>query len=339
MNKKARFILLTAFFVTIACKKYVPAQLPADVYISGNLYYNNDSDIISQAVYWKNNQLVMLQNNGKSTYASDIYVAGNDVYVSGFISYGRTNAPVYWKNGILNVLTLQNPSVIKSGIAKKIMVANNIVYVVGEEYYGGNNVIKVWQNGIGTNLTTIGNDASSYDMDINNGSVYVVGFEKQADTALNVFNNNWKNNIAQTRVGNNTSILNGIKVVGNDVYTIGTSNFLSSYRLNGTVQHYFIDAVLKDIVVDNNIRYISGSSQNNAAYWINDSLINLSSPFLIESSADAITINIPDIYNAGYEKVATNKRKATYWVNAQSLTLNDSTAIESIANSIYIVKM
>ncbi|HUM51851.1 MAG TPA: hypothetical protein PK431_08545 [Chitinophagales bacterium] len=336
---KNLLILLFIIISSVACKKYEPAQFSADLYISGNLYYDTDSDIISQAVYWKNNQLVMLQNDGRSTYTTDIYVAGNDVYVSGFISYGRTDAPVYWKNGILNLLPMQNPGVIKNGLAQKIMVVNNIVYVAGAEFYSGEYVMKVWQNGIGTNLTTIGNKAFPYDMDISNGNVYVVGYEKQADTAvMNVFNNNWKNNIAQTRVGNSTSVLNGIKVIGTDVYTVGTLDNYSVCRINGTAQTYIRNVIMNDIAVDNNTRFVSGVSQNKAVCWINDSLINLSSPFLTESSADGIAVNGSDVYIAGYEKLAAGEKKARYWLNAQSLALNDSSAIESVANSIYLVK-
>ena len=336
--KKVQIFFLVVVATIFSCKKTEPAQVPADVYISGYLTYDPDSAIYIQAVYWKNNQLVMLQNNSRNSAATDIYVSGNDVYVSGYISYGRTSAPVYWKNGILNLLPLQNPSVIKSGIALKIMVVNNIVYVVGTEYYAGQDVMKIWQNGIATNLTSEENNAFPNDMDISNGNVYVVGYEKQADTALNVFENNWKNNIVQTRIGNSTSVLNGIKVIGTDIYTVGTFNNTTVCRINGTAQTYFINATMKDIVVDNNTRYISGVSQNKAVCWINDSLINLSSPFLTESSADGIAVNSSDVYIAGYEKIATGKKKARYWLNAQSLTLNDSSSLESLANSIYVVK-
>jgi hypothetical protein len=336
--KKLQTFFIVVIAIIGACKKIEPAQVPADVYISGSLIYDPDSAINIQAVYWKNNQLVMLQNDGRSTAATDIYVSGNDVYVSGYISYGRTNAPVYWKNGILNLLPLQNPSVIKSGIALKIMVVNNIVYVVGTEYYAGQDVMKIWQNGIATNLTSEENNAFPNDMDISNGNVYVVGYEKQADIALNVLENNWKNNTAQPRVGNTISILNGIKVIGTDIYTVGTTSTSTVCRINGTVQSYFINAIMKDIAVDNNTRYISGVSQNKAVCWINDSLINLSSPFLTESSADGIAVNAQDVYIAGYEKMASGKKKAKYWLNAQTLTLNDSSALESVANSIFVLE-
>ena len=323
--------------ILAACKKTEPAQVPADVYISGNLFYDDDSDIYAQAVYWKNKQLVMLQNNDKPSYANDVFVAGNDIYVAGFLSYGRTNAPVYWKNGILNMLPLQNPSAIKSGIASKIMVINNIVYVAGTEYYGGNNVIKIWKNSIGTNITAEENDAFLSDMDISNSNVYLVGYEKQPDVPLNVYSNYWTNSNAE-RIGNNTSVINGIKVIGSDIYTVGTINNSTVCRINGIAQTYFINATMNDIYIENNTRYIAGVSQNKAVCWINDSLINLSSPFITESSADAVAVIGPDVYIAGYEKIASADKKARYWLNAQSLTLNDTSAIESIANGIVVVK-
>lgn len=335
MKNKIYFFIL--IIIIASCKKIEPAQVPADVYISGYLLYDNDSDINAQAVYWKNNQLVMLQNNGKPSYANDVFVAGNDIYVAGFLSYGRTNAPVYWKNGILNMLPLQNPSAIKSGVATKIMLVNNMVYVVGTEYYGGNYVIKIWKNGVGTNITSEDNDAFLSDMDISNSNVYLVGYEKQSNVALNVYSNYWTNNTAQ-RIGNNTSIIYGIKVIGNDIYTVGTINNSTVCRINGVAQTYFTNALMNDIYVANNTRYIAGVSQNKAVCWLNDSLINLSNPFLAESSADAIAVNGPDVYIVGYEKIASGMKKARYWLNTQSLTLNDSSSLESIANAIYIVK-
>lgn len=338
-----KVILLIAIITSfsIACKKIEPAQVPADVYISGYLIYDADSAIYSQAVYWKNNQLIKLSNEGNGTYATDIFVVGNDVYVAGSVNYGRTNAPVYWKNGVINFLPLQNPSIINSGFARRIMVVNNIVYVTGAEYYGGEYVIKSWRNGVATNLTDISNTAQPNDMDISNGNVYIVGYEKESrntTTALNVFNNNWINNIARPRIGSNTTVLNGIKVIGNDIYTVGTINDFTACFINGTTQSYIINAIMKDIDVANNIRYVAGTNQNRAVYWKNDTLINLGSPFLTESSADGITVLAPDIHIAGYEKIATGKKKARYWLNAQTISLNDSPSLESVANSIFVVK-
>jgi hypothetical protein len=338
MKRNLIFILLILFVAIVSCTKNEPPQLPADVYISGDLYYENDSAVTGQAAYWKNGQLVKLQNDGRTTAATDIFVSGSDVYVSGYISYGRTSAPVYWKNGVLNILPMQNPAAIKNGIAKKIMVVDNVVYVAGAEYYSGDYVMKIWQDGVGLNLSEIGNKSIPYDMDIRNGKVYVVGYQKDPDEPQIILDNFWIFNVSQPRIGNNMTIINGIKVVGNDIYTVGIDNSLTACFINGTRQTIFTTAEMKDIAVINNDRYVSGIYQNKAACWINDSLINLSSPFLTESSANSIALNGSDVYIVGYEKLATGRKKARYWVNQQSsITLNDSSSIESIANSIFVV--
>jgi hypothetical protein len=65
-----------------------------DLYVAGEQgsYYSN------VARYWKNGQETILSDPQETMIANDIYVEGNDVYVTGF-DYNASYRGGYWKNG------------------------------------------------------------------------------------------------------------------------------------------------------------------------------------------------------------------------------------------------
>lgn len=82
-----------------------------DVYIAG--YVTGDHGPL--AVYWHNGRLVSLNElpyGGTRARASNIYVDGSDVYVSGAVLFDSP-FPVYWKNG--EVFPLPIPSGYRGG--------------------------------------------------------------------------------------------------------------------------------------------------------------------------------------------------------------------------------
>ncbi|HUH47273.1 MAG TPA: hypothetical protein VLZ54_08985 [Arenibacter sp.] len=69
-----------------------------DVYVVGFFNKYNSNSTGHTAAYWKNGELVELEDNAQ---AYGIYIDGDDVYVSG--SVGRVPVdykPCYWKNGV-----------------------------------------------------------------------------------------------------------------------------------------------------------------------------------------------------------------------------------------------
>jgi hypothetical protein len=99
-----------------------------DVYIAG--YVTGDNGPLP--VYWHNGNLVYLNSipyGGTKARASNIYVDGSDVYVSGAALFD-TAYPVYWKNGTAYPLPL--PSGYRgTSVPLPIYVAGGNVYVFG----------------------------------------------------------------------------------------------------------------------------------------------------------------------------------------------------------------
>ena len=77
-----------------------------NVYISGFESGSSFFPFPTSAVYWKNDSVTELSRNSISSFASSIYVRGNDVYVLGNERNDNDNQDaVYWKNGIEIKLT------------------------------------------------------------------------------------------------------------------------------------------------------------------------------------------------------------------------------------------
>ena len=99
-----------------------------DVYIAG--YVTGDRGPLP--VYWRNGQLVYLNSipyGGTKARASNIYVDGSDVYVSGAALFD-TAYPVYWKNGTAVELPLPS-GYSGTSVPLPIHIANGNVYVFG----------------------------------------------------------------------------------------------------------------------------------------------------------------------------------------------------------------
>jgi len=170
-----------------------------DVYIGGYLVnnINNGNNIISDAMYEKNNSFVDISTgNVGSAYAGGVvqslYVLGSNVYAAGY-SYdtqGVFNYATIWSNGVPAILSEQQGS-----YAQGVFVYQNAVYVCGAEEVvaGGLNVAvaTVWKNGVATHLSTQASSANS--IYISNGDVYVAGTTTNAQSATTAVY--WKNGV------------------------------------------------------------------------------------------------------------------------------------------------
>ena len=96
-----KMMLIIAYFaatvVFISCKK--DDYKDRDVYIAGS-----DGHI---ATIWKNGVMQYLTDGNSETFATALYVSGNDVYVAGDKKSTRNGAriAVVWKNGVEQNLT------------------------------------------------------------------------------------------------------------------------------------------------------------------------------------------------------------------------------------------
>jgi hypothetical protein len=128
------------------------------MYVSGNDVYIGGTNIDNIGVYWKNGEADYLQSStGNSDIANvrSIFVLGNDVFIAGSIFSGSNIAPVYWKNGIQNILPLNGATY---GSSLSIFVSGYDIYVAG---YTSDGAV-YWKNGIETVLSSQGNANSIY---------------------------------------------------------------------------------------------------------------------------------------------------------------------------------
>jgi hypothetical protein len=81
------------------------------VFVSGNTTYVTGMGLTVfptfqySAAYWNNGNMIVLPSNGTESLTTDIYVKGNDVFVSGSESQNSQSYAVYWKNGSKVYLT------------------------------------------------------------------------------------------------------------------------------------------------------------------------------------------------------------------------------------------
>jgi hypothetical protein len=163
-----------------------------DVYLAGYTINNitNGNNIISDAMYEKNNSPIDMSTGNVGGVVQSLYVSGNNVYAAGY-SYdtqGIFNYATIWLNNAPALLSKQEASA-----ALGVFVYQNNVYVCGFESLtnGGNNVATVWKNGLPTHLSTQASSAVS--IFVNNGDIYVSGTTTNTQGVTSAVY--WKNGI------------------------------------------------------------------------------------------------------------------------------------------------
>ncbi len=115
-----------------------------DVYIIGK---SSDEEYSTNACYWKNGEKIVL-SDGVDDCAKDIFIDGDDVYISGYINA----VACYWKNGEKVMLDEES----KMSLGTSICVWNNDVYVAGHDSNSedASNAC-FWKNGKKTTLSNL----------------------------------------------------------------------------------------------------------------------------------------------------------------------------------------
>ncbi|MBS1530136.1 MAG: hypothetical protein JSU01_07510, partial [Bacteroidetes bacterium] len=265
--------VLVILLFNFSCKKD-SAVMPVDVYVAGTA---------NGATLWKNDVATTLPGN--RSVANQVFVNGNDVYVTGttLSSDGTLNA-VYWKNGALTTLG--------KGTGMGIYVLNDDVYVAGffannPDFYDA----AIWKNG---RLTDLG-PGQAFAITISGNDVYVAGYSiGNANTPIASY---WKNGMLTTLGGGEGD---GIAVQGSDVYVSGYSNVLINgiysgcYWKNGVINQ--VGSQIYDLHVSGNTIYMAGTLTKGdvtfAAYWKNGT------PTLLDQFAMATSVAVSgnDIY-------------------------------------------
>ncbi|MRR57542.1 MAG: hypothetical protein EG824_04935 [Deltaproteobacteria bacterium] len=150
------------------------------VYVAG--YVTGDNGQLP--VYWKDGKLVYLTDipyEGTRARASNIYVEGSDVFVSGAVLFDSAY-PVYWKNGV--AMELPVPSGYQgTAVPLPISVSKGDVYVFGHLHRLRTRTIAdtaeipvYWKNGEVVRILPSETDKGySYGGAVHNGVPYSVG--------------------------------------------------------------------------------------------------------------------------------------------------------------------
>jgi len=202
------------------------------VYIAG--YVTGDNGPLP--VYWRDGMIVYLTAipyGGTKARASNIYVDGTDVYVSGAALFD-TAYPVYWKNG--EVFTLPIPSGFRgTSVPLPIHVENGDVYVFGHLHrlrtptnWDTSERPVYWKNGTLVPLFSLTSGAGySYGGTVFNGVPYSAG--AYVEGALYV-PSVWTD---QTRQGL-SMIEEGLYGMAHDVFVDGTGIFVTGWTYQST---------------------------------------------------------------------------------------------------------
>lgn len=234
------------------------ANNSVDVYVAGQKN--------SEACYWKNNQLVLLDSGGiTAPIANKIIVANNDVYVLG-IGVGTTTTetfPMFWKNGVLTNLKTS-----LSTNEEEVMAITDFEIVGNDVYFAGYTKRRIitfedyslayWKNGVKTTVHNYGGyTQNNSKIKIANNTVYITGTNTRNGNINGFYANNVFNEIPN-------SILNGLTVNNNEVYVYGTLNNRDYYKnINTNSETTFpatISAISKMLFDNNNLYFTNGAS-------------------------------------------------------------------------------
>jgi hypothetical protein len=248
-----------------------------DVYVSGTI---TNPDGSNSAAYWKNGQMVVLDNNAQPSRGIAISPCGCDLYITGYVKSGKRFNAVYWKNGIQHHL----PGGSAYMNAMDIALQGNDVYVTGYGISASNNQYAVyWKNDNLTFLpdsTTLGEGEG---IAVQNNDVYVGGATVGGIAAF------WKNGtptILSEPALPDGSQVTALAVKGNNVYTSVSEGLSASYWINTTKlnligaqpeQAFDIKLVGNDVYVAGWTSVGGNTSNPIACYWKNGQLVLLPS--------------------------------------------------------------
>ncbi|WP_158964055.1 hypothetical protein [Myroides fluvii] len=226
----------------------------------------------------------------------------------------------------------------------KVSTSLTDLYIVGNQYVDGKNRAVYWKNKKLHVLTDGTRHAFATDIFVNQGNVYIAGYEMDSynpnDNPTALY---WKNGVRyELTDGSQYNIASGIFVDGEDVYVAGTSydgvEVTTKYWKNGTeislnTSGNYGGAV--SITVEQGDVYVAGATQKNdngpetAKYWKNGVAVHLSDGKK-SANARAMFLDAGSVYVAGHFD-----GKAVYWKD-HILHYLDGGESSSYANAVVI---
>ena len=301
------FLIVTFQF---SCSKKDPApSFGKDVYVSG---FTGAAPNVN-AAYWKNETITQLSNPTNAySFANDILVVGNDVYVvGGLFDANLSVTAVYWKNGAMTKLS--------NDVSQARAIASNgtDIFIAGSNNgFGG-----YWQNG---NFIPFVSGSIATDITVSGSDVYAVGLIESSGNISPLY---WKNGVSTNLPGIDGSTQ--IAVGSSGVYICG--NVSNEYWSNGTETNVPDAQFIFSITTSGADVYFSGQSGGNPVYWKNGVVSKMDNTALAVPSA--IQVSGPDVYVIGNSGSSGNY-SAIFWKNGISTKLSASTACR--ANGLFV---
>jgi hypothetical protein len=333
------------YIVSTSILKTDTQNISPVVYIAGDSF-DLSTRYLPYPVYWKNNKLNLLPDNGYSS-GTGIAVSDKDVYVSSSGVYSGNNV-TYWKNGV--GIDLSDPTIIYP-TATAITLSGNDVYVAGGAYINSFEkfVPVYWKNrDKAVKISTFSSDrGEARAIAVSGNDIYLAGSTYDQTLGYGSPACYWKNGTPLFLHSNtnssssNNGIAKSICVSGSDVYVVGDVYFVGSASDQGTATYWrngtAVELTPNQISTANSITvvgddvYIAGAIMGpdrlpRATYWKNGVAVPLESTY---SVANAIAVFENDIYVAGNRGVDT----ALYWKNGKPIILG-----RGRANSIVVKK-
>lgn len=291
------FFVLICFTLLPACKKDKIEPAP-DVYVSG---YETNIDNKAVAKIWKNGKVIHVLTDGTShgIPTSMFITPQGDIYSAGYVVISNTtNSAQVWKNNQPSVFLTR----VGSSYAGDIFV-NEDIYVAGEM----NSRAVIWKNGDYSYLTNGTYVAGLSCIHVDNGDVYVGGYERNAEDR-NIAKI-WKNG-TPTILSSNPGYIEDIYVADGVVYAVGrewsstASKLVAKIWKNGVATSLtdgVANASASGVTVVGTDVYVVGYDGNFGKIWKNGigTTLSVAGANVSDVVGKSVAVHGNDVYVAG----------------------------------------
>jgi hypothetical protein len=275
-------LLLMAFIISGCGKEDEPAPIDEDpVPVIQDVYIGGSTDSGTGtwgAAYWKNSELVVLENAQVPSFITKVVVNENNVYAVGYFG----NYAAYWKDG--DRVMLESNGAITTN-ASDIEVVDGKVYVVGRAMINGKWKPVYWIDG---EMFTCNaeNESSSYTFIVQGSDVYIVGsYFGETDYHAGYWKNGIWNEIGKTgSYGYDIAISSKGIVISGEYFNPETAKYQAAYWENGVLTLLsYTTSFAWGLTTYNDEIYVAGGVKNletgkfEAVYWRNGEIRKLSS--------------------------------------------------------------